>query len=275
MIDAQGGAEAGLALQLQRKYWSGEPSMYESKHMRGVVTSRRDLTAELWIVRVRPERRIAFVPGQYLTVGLPWEGKLVERPYTVASSPHEAELEFFLELVAGGKLSPHLYDVPRGGDVWIRPAAKGRFTFDDRSGNVNHFMVATVTGAAPFVSMVRDLAAPGEVRGPVRHRIAMLHAASRSAEFGYLDELRAQARLHRWFAYIPTVSRIWADPAWDGERGRAEDIVRKHLDAAGFGPSGTTAYACGNPYMIRNVAGILERAGFPKSAIREEVYYPA
>jgi ferredoxin--NADP+ reductase len=253
----------------------GEQRMYDSKHVRGVVTSRRDLTAGLWIVRVRPDVPISVAPGQYLTLGIPWEGKLIERPYSLASAPEEPELEFFLELVSGGKLTPHLYDVPPGGEVAIRPAARGRFALDTQSGHPKHFMIATVTGAAPFVSMVRHLAACERSGAPVRHRIAMLHAASAPAELGYLDELRGSAQRHEWFTYTPTISRPWEDPGWTGERGRAEDVLRKYLDAGGFGPSDTTAYACGNPHMIRNVAGILERIGFSKDSVRQEVYFPA
>jgi ferredoxin--NADP+ reductase len=242
------------------------------KHVEAVVTSRRDVSSDLWMVRLRPEERIAFLPGQYLTVGLPGPDRLVERPYSVASSPREDELEFFLELVPGGHLSPHLYDIPVGGRVWIRRAPKGRFLFDDASGRTNHFMVATVTGAAPFVSMIRELVARHE---PVAHRIALLQAASISRDLGYCDELSEYARRHPWFIYIPTLSRPWLDPAWSGEVGRAEDVVRKHMDVLGFTPSVTTAYACGNPEMVEKVKSILERANFPKDAIKQELYWVA
>jgi ferredoxin--NADP+ reductase len=245
--------------------------MFGLKHVKGIVTERRDVTDGLWIVRVRPEQRIQFVPGQYVTIGLPTEEKLVERPYSVASAPQEPELEFFLEVVPGGKLTPHLYEIPTGGEVYIRPSAKGRFSFDDRSGNRDHFMTATVTGVAPFVSMMRDMVASEDKTG---HRITILHAASISAELAYSVELGSYAKEHRWLQYVATVSRIRSDPEWSGERGRAEDVARKYLDAAGFAPSSTTAYLCGNPHMIRNMEGLLARAGFPKEAVKKEIYWP-
>jgi ferredoxin--NADP+ reductase len=247
--------------------------MYGPKHLTGVVTERRDITSDLWIVRVRPETRISFLPGQYITIGLPAGERLVERPYSVASAPQEPELEFFLEVVRSGKLSPHLYEVPVGGEVYVRPAAKGRFTFDDQSGNRNHFMAATVTGVAPFLSMVRHLTflEPDSARC----RIVILQAASISAELGYQDELVRRADQHRWFEYIPTISRVWLDAGWEGERGRVEDVARKHLDLLGFAASSTTVYLCGNPHMIRNMERLLGRAGFQKERIRKEIYWPA
>jgi ferredoxin/flavodoxin---NADP+ reductase len=243
------------------------------KHVPAIVASRRDVSADLWIVRLRPAEKIAFAPGQYVTVGLSEHGRLIERPYSVASSPQDDELEFFLELVPGGHLSPHLYDVPEGGEVVLRRQAKGRFLFDDASGRPKHFMIATVTGVAPFLSMVRSMAMGPDRVAP--REIALLHAASLSCELAYDSELAACAREHAWFRYIPTLSRPWLDPAWNGERGRAEDVVRKHMDTLGFTPSNTTAYACGNPDMIENVKAILQRAGFPREAVKQEVYWVA
>jgi ferredoxin--NADP+ reductase len=197
----------------------------------------------------------------------------VERPYSVASAPEERDLEFFLEVVPGGKLSPQLYEVPVGGEVQVRPLAKGRFTFDDPSGNRNHFMAATATGVAPFLSTVRHLSI-GDV-DPVRCRIAILQSASIPAELGYRDELMRLGSQHEWLEYIPTISRVWLDSDWAGEVGRVEDVARKHIDLLGFTASSTTAYLCGNPHMIHNMEGILQRAGFPKDSVRKENYWQA
>jgi ferredoxin--NADP+ reductase len=249
--------------------------MTDPKHISAVVTARRDVSEDLWIVRLRAEEKIVFAAGQYVTVGLPGEQRLIERPYSVASPPADAELEFFLELVPGGRLSPHLYDVPVGGEVFVRRAAKGRFLFDDKSGRPNHLMVATVTGVAPFLSMLRQFAARHEAGQPVPYRILLLHAASVSRELGYCEELSTLARRYEWLQYIPTVSRVWLEPAWSGELGRVEDLLRKYADTRGFTAADSTAYASGNPNMIENVKGVLYRAGFPRESVKQEVYWVA
>lgn len=249
--------------------------MTDSKHVEAVVTARRDVSADLWIVRVRPDERIPFQPGQYVTVGLPDGARLVERPYSVASSPRDAEIEFFLELVPGGHLSPHLYEAPVGSRVMMRKLAKGWFLFDDASGRPNHFQVATVTGVAPFLSVVREMAARHEEGARIAWRVVLLHAASVSRELGYCEELSGYARRYDWFRYIPTVSRPWLDASWRGEAGRAEDVIRKHLALLGFTAADTTAYACGNPHMIENAKGVFERAGFPAESFKQEIYWVA
>lgn len=249
--------------------------MTTSKHIRAVVTSRRDISSDLWVVRLHPEEKLAFVPGQYVTVALPHGERLIERPYSVASSPSDDHLEFFLELVPGGHLTPHLYDVPAGGEVLVRKLAKGRFIFDEAGGHARHFMAATVTGVAPFVSMTRELREKERGGLTVPYQIVLLHAASVSRELAYCEELSTLARECGWFTYIPTVSRPWLDRGWGGEVGRVEDLVRKYLDTLGLAPGETTAYGCGNPTMIENVKAILQRAGFPAEAFKQEVYWVA
>ncbi|HTT63677.1 MAG TPA: FAD-binding oxidoreductase [Bryobacteraceae bacterium] len=247
--------------------------MSPSIHLRAEVISRRDVSPELWVVRLMTEEKVAFEPGQYVTIRLPDGSRSVERPYSVASSPADRELEFFVELVREGELTPQLYDVPVGGEVRLRRLAKGRFLFDRRSGHANHFMVATVTGVAPFLSMLRDFVAAQADGQSIPYRVALLHAASAPAEFGYLDELSACASRNAWFRYIPTVSRTWSEPDWPGEKGRAEDVLRKHLDAPGWTPADTTVYLCGHPDMVRNSQDILLRAGFAKDGVKVEQYW--
>jgi ferredoxin--NADP+ reductase len=69
------------------------------------------------------------------------------------------------------------------------------------------------------------------------------------------------------------VSRPWEDPDWSGERGRVEDVLRKHLDARALPLDDTAAYTCGHPKMIDKAQGILERAGLDEDAIHEEKYF--
>ena len=237
------------------------------------VIWRKDHAPDLWSIRVQPEQALTFKPGQYATLGLERNGRVVEKPYSIASSPLENEIEFFFELVPEGQLTPPLYDVKVGDTALMRRQAKGLFTLDVKSGHKQHYLVSTVTGVAPYVSMVRTFAREAEQGRPPDVRLVVLQAASRSWEFAYREELKALAKEFSWLHYIPTVSRPWEDSSWKGEVGRAEDVLRKHLDSYGMNPTNTTAYLCGHPQMIENSKGILHRCGFPKEFIREEVYW--
>jgi ferredoxin--NADP+ reductase len=78
----------------------------DDKHYRAKITKRVDLAPELWMIRIDPGAEFKFTPGQYATLGVQGEDKRSERPYSIASSPYENEIEFFFELVPNGELTP-------------------------------------------------------------------------------------------------------------------------------------------------------------------------
>ena len=239
------------------------------KHIKGRITWRVDHAPDLWSVRLAPEKAVSFKPGQYATLGVMNGERPVERPYSIVSSPDQPELEFFFELVPEGGLTPLLHKLGVGDEVLVRPACKGVFQLDRKSGRSKHFLVATVTGVAPYVSMARTLSAAGEPG----LELIILQVGSRSFELGYAQELESLAKRHPWIRYIPAVSRHWEDPDWRGERGRAEDLLRKYTSLLDLTPENTTAYLCGHPQMIDNSDGILQRAGWSKENIHKEVYW--
>ncbi len=238
------------------------------------ITHRRDLAPDLWIIRIVPSGEYRFVAGQFATLGVPVLGTHIERPYSIASSPYEHEMEFFLELVPQGELTQALHTVSVGAELSLRKIAKGRFTLDLPSGHRNHLLVCTVTGVAPYVSYVRTLYADWkQSRFPADIHLYLIQGASRSWEFGYREELEAIAAEVPWLKYVPTVSRFWEDTSWAGERGRVDDLIRKYADLWQLTAADTTAYLCGHPIMTERGIGILERAGFAKTSIRQEAYW--
>src|SRR5208283_3313014 len=121
------------------------------------TTKRVDFAHDLWMFRLRSGGEFKFVPGQYATLGVDADGKRIERPYSIVSSPTEEEVEFFFELVPLGALTPLLYKLQPGDELFMRKVPKGRFSLEMQNGRTNHLLISTVTGVAPFVSYVRTL----------------------------------------------------------------------------------------------------------------------
>lgn len=246
------------------------------KHYQARILERRELSPDLCIVRVDPGGPFEYRAGQYATLGVIHNGARIERAYSMVSSPYEDALEFFVELVPSGGLTPNLFQLQPGDMLLCRKIAKGRFLLDLRSGRKNHLLISTVTGIAPFVSYVRTIYSDwksGTSPMPGDHRFFCLQGASHVFEFGYREELARYASEAPWFEYVPTVSRPWDDSAWTGETGRVDDLLRKYIDVWKLRPEETTAYLCGHPRMIENSRTILERAGWKKDAVLEEAYY--
>jgi ferredoxin/flavodoxin---NADP+ reductase len=246
------------------------------KHHTATILDRRDIAPDLWLLRVDPGGPFKFLAGQYATLGVEVEGARIERAYSIVSSPYEETLEFFLELVPQGALTPHLHKLNKGDTLLCRKIAKGRFTLDLRSGRKHHLLLSTVTGIAPFVSYVRTLYRDwksGDSPMPGDHKLYCVQGGSRSWEFGYQEEMEKVAAEVPWFKFITTVSRPWEDEAWKGETGRVDDLIRKYAGVWDLRPNETTAYLCGHPSMVENGRGILQRAGWAKTSMFEEIYF--
>jgi ferredoxin--NADP+ reductase len=156
----------------------------------------------------------------------------------------------------------------------MRKVPKGRFTLDTKSGHINHLLISTVTGIAPFVSYVRTLYKDWkEGRFAGDQKLFLLNGASRSWEFGYLDELRKFAAEVPWLKYVPTVSRPWDDQKWTGEVGRVDDLIRKYADMWQLNGANSVGYLCGHPQMIEHGKGMLQRIGFTREVLKEEIYW--
>lgn len=246
------------------------------KYLPAKIVGRRDVSPDLFVLNVEAEGELPYLAGQYATLGVELEGKRIERPYSLCSSPYEKTLEFFVERVPNGELTPLLYAMDKGAPLLLRRFTKGRFTLDLRSGRKNHFLLGTVTGIAPYVSYIRTIYADWKKGGtpmPGEHRLFCMQGASRSMEFGYRDELEKIAAEVPWLKYTPTVSRPWDDAEWNGETGRVDDLIRGYVRVWDLKPEETTAYLCGHPSMVENARGILFRAGWKKEAVQDEVYF--
>ena len=214
-----------------------------------------------------------FEPGQYMTIGVFVDGRIVQRPYSVASAPVDAGdtgYEMYLRLVQGGTFTPVLWDLPVGHRMrMIGP--KGKFMLEPDDDRV-HLFVSSGTGNAPFIAMMRQMLADGRPRKAV-----FLNGVSYARDLGYRDLVEGwEASGEYPVRYIPTVSRP-NDPAntdWTGRTGRVETIVAPIFDELGLSPTDTVAYLCGNPDMIIAAEQTLLGIGMPEEAVKKELYWP-
>jgi len=235
-----------------------------------VLVARIDLTPSVAIFRIRPDGPApVFEPGQYLTLGIVVEGRLICRPYSTSSAANTTdELEFLIRLVPGATFTPLLWALPRGARLRLGPP-KGLFRLE-RGDTRSHLFVATGTGLAPFMSMVRTSLASAHPR-----RAIVVHGVSRMPELAYRAELATIARDRPNVVYRPVLSRppTTADGQWLGDIGRLDTALGPICDELALAPADTVAYICGNPAMITAASALLIGRGFPAAAIRSEGYW--
>jgi ferredoxin--NADP+ reductase len=236
------------------------------------IVRREDFTHDLFVIWLRPADAVPFTAGQYVTIGV----RGVERPYSIVSAPYEPLIELFIERVppeSGGTLTPVLHRLQVGDLVTMRSMAKGRFTL--RQSVRHHVMVATVTGVAPYVSMIRQFLHEREsARLPrLDTRFFLLHGASHCDELVYDRELRRLSEQHPGLLqYVPSVSRPTAarNAGWRGAVGRVNELVEEQLVRWSPSMSDTLIYLCGHPGMIEDAK---ERLGPLGWSIAQEQYW--
>jgi ferredoxin--NADP+ reductase len=250
--------------------------------LNAVVTQKIEVAPGLFILQVVPDgwQLPPFRAGQFAVLGLPPEaprhpmadpaddapskpGVLIRRSYSIASSAADQQyLEFYLNLVRSGSLTPRLCALEVGDRLWLGPRISGLFTFDQLPDGVNLVMVATGTGLAPYMSMLRT-----DLEHEKSRRLAVLHSARHSWDLGYRAELIMMERLRRNLTYIATVSRPDEEPIpWGGHVGRVQELWRGRILEGIWGfhpePTNTHVFLSGNPDMIDEMTAMLASEGF-------------
>jgi ferredoxin--NADP+ reductase len=261
--------------------------------LNAIVQQRIEVAPGLMVIRVVPDgwELPEFTPGQFAVLGLPPEaprceiadadeeplkpGVLIRRAYSIASSSvARSHLELFVTLVRSGALTPRLFALEPGDRVWLGPKITGRFTLDEAPADAHLVLVATGTGLAPYMSMLRTmLPTDGE------RRIAVLLGARHSWDLGYQSELLTMIRRFPGLVYLPVISRPAEEPvAWGGASGYVQDLWREGRVEQAWGfrptPANTRILLCGNPAMIEDMVALLANEGYREHSRKEpgEIY---
>jgi ferredoxin-NADP reductase len=136
-----------------------------------------------FFLRPRNAHRPNFTPGQFLSLQLPVDGKMLTRPYSIASNPEDdGPLEICLNLVPGGPGSHYLFSL-RVGDGVNFTGPWGTFALD-RAPTAESVFLADGIGIVPIRPMVHR-ALTSSPRFPVR----LLYSAESAHDLLYRTEL--------------------------------------------------------------------------------------
>jgi ferredoxin--NADP+ reductase len=243
------------------------------------VTGREEINPQLLILRVQPDQPLFdFAPGQFAVLGLlgreprlpeaaaeetaPDADKLIRRAYSIASSSVERRyIEFYLTLITSGQLTPRLFALRHGSRLFLGPKASGVFTLDRVAPGKAAILIATGTGLAPYVSMLRTL-----LVNDTQRRYVILHGARYSWDLGYRGELESLARLRPNFTYLPSITRPEEDPHFRGHTGRIQTLLESGIvereSGVPFDPAQADVFLCGNPDMVTTAKAWLAARGF-------------
>jgi ferredoxin-NADP reductase len=201
-----------------------------------------------------------FLPGQFVSVLCPANGKPIRRAYSIASPPFfKSRIDLCLKLVYGGTVTHWLWNLKEGERFQIH-GPMGKFVLPEPV-DFDVVFVATGTGIAPFRSMIHTL-----LEGGFQKKVWLLFGVRYDGAIPYHAEWLELAARHPGFVYIPTISR--PSPEWTGEAGYVQTKIAKYFSE----PAGKRVYVCGLSEMIRGVEDACLNGGFGAEDIRYERY---
>jgi len=234
------------------------------------VTHVQHWTPSLFTLRSTRDPSLRFASGQFVMLGLEVEGRPLLRAYSIASAYYAPELEFYSIKVQDGPLTSRLQHLREGDEILIGRKPTGTLVLDGLRPGRNLYLVATGTGLAPFLSLVRD----PEVYERF-DKVIVTHTVREIADLNYREflshHLPNDADLGELIApkliYYPTVTR---EPFQN--EGRITDLIDSGKLFSDIGlppldPARDRLMLCGGPSVLADLKTLLTERGYEEGSI--------
>lgn len=232
-----------------------------SKWVEGRVVGRRDWAGNLFSLEVDAPG-VAFTAGQFARLALPAPAgspePMLGRPYSFVNPPGASPHEFYIVTVPEGPLTPRLAQLAVGEPLWLLRSANGFFCVGEVPPADVLWCIATGTGLAPFLSILRTPEAWQRYG-----RIVLVHAVRRACELTYRDTLAGIEAEHAQAFRV--VSMVTREPHAGALAGRIPAAIADgRLEAAAGVPLAAASgqvMLCGNPAMVEDTMAVLALRG--------------
>lgn len=234
---------------IELPYDASEALGEEPAPIAATVTAVEQVATETVRLEVQVAEAVAFEPGQYVRITP--AGADFHRSYSMANVPGTDRLQFFIRVVPGGAFSDWLA-AAKPGDPLELSTPHGTFFLRDE--DRPRLFVAGGTGVAPFLSMLRSMAAR-----PPAHRTTVLVGARTPGHLFALDELKV---LVDQIQGVEVQVAVEQDAAPGCHAGYATDLIPQ----LGLDPA-TRVYLCGPPPMVEAGRRAAEAAGLKRADV--------
>ena len=231
----------------------------------------RVLTVHHWTDRLfsfttTRDTALRFSNGHFTMIGLRGEnGKPLLRAYSIVSPNYEEHLEFLSIKVPDGPLTSRLQHIKVGDTIVVGKKPTGTLLIDYLLPAKRLYMLATGTGVAPFLSLIRDPETYEKFE-----EVILVHGVREVKELAYHDYITQELPQHEFLGemvskqlkYYPTVTR----EAFK-HQGRVTTIIEngqlaRDLGLPALNPAEDRVMICGSPEMLRDLKHMMEERGF-------------
>jgi ferredoxin/flavodoxin---NADP+ reductase len=210
--------------------------------------------------RTTRNQSFRFNAGEFAMIGLEAEGKNILRAYSVVSAPWEEELEWLSVKVQDGDLTSRLQHLKEGDEVILQPKCVGTLRNDALTDGNIVWMLATGTGLAPFMSLIRDIDTLERW-----DKIMLVHSVRNREELAYNHELTRKfvgtelfEILHNTLEYVPIIT------------GEGDKRITAQLESGELAvdPKQDKIMICGNMQFNEDVMSWCDSKGMREGTLR-------
>ncbi len=192
------------------------------------------------------ERKFDFIPGQVIALAINHEHD--PRLYSIASGDKEDSFTILFDIIDGGFLTPKLVELKPDDIIYVSEPF-GKFIPED----ANMWWLATGTGIAPFISMVKS-----GIKLPEK----LIHGSRTLDHFLFQDLFKE----HLGENYLRFCT---AEESPEVYSGRMTEWLKEQSDL----PKDIKYYLCGNPNMVVEVRDLILSKGVEFNNIMAEIYF--
>lgn len=229
------------------------------------VLNVRHWNESLFSFTTTRDSALRFRNGHFVMLGMPVGERPLLRAYSIASPNHDETLEFFSIKVPNGPLTSRLQHLKSGDQILVSRKPTGTLVLDDLKPGRHLYLLATGTGLAPFMSLIRDPDVYERFE-----KIVLVHGVRRVSDLAYHDYIRDELPQHEFLGaqvraqliYYPTVTREPFE-----HQGRLTDLIESGKLCADIGLPALNSETdrvmlCGSPSMLKDSCAILDARGF-------------
>ena len=224
-------------------------------YTQAVVQTRDWLSPNVCRIVLEPCTVLPYRPGQFINLR---RADGLVRSYSLASHPEQDPyLQIHVKRMRNGLMSNWLCDELQVGDTVDIQGANGDFHYGATTPQQPLLLVATGTGLAPVLGLVRDALLLGHA-APIH----LYHGVSHANGLYLNQELLAFAREHANFHYRPCVSSQPDAPAGIAHARAHLQAIIDHPDLKGW-----RVFLAGLPAMVTTAAALARQHGAAEADI--------
>lgn len=200
---------------------------YDTRHFRFALTQGK--------IKHRAGQYVAFSSQPYGEV----KTKTL-RAYSLANASVAGDrIDLTVRRVPNGMCTTYMFDHMKVGDDATLYGPYGDFYLRDTEAPA--IWIAGGSGLSPFMGMLQDL----EAKGNVKRQVTLFFGAVTPKDLYYVKEMREAMTRNPWFSYVPALSGNEKIPECS-EYGLITEVVARRIAEA----AECEAYLCGSPGMI-------------------------